>query len=339
MVRPKNSSATPRLWNEYLSAYAVRLSTLTAVLGVAVTIVSLAGVGLAQAPAAPAVRVQRDYQLGGRVWPVDLNRDGITDLVSTSPRGLVQVSIGNGDGAFRAPVESSIQGEVLTAADFNGDQRPDVVVSSRAVQTTTFLILPGTGTANLGSPVSISSAEVDFVFALSADFDGDGKRDLVLPSSTGLNVYPGNGNFTFDAPTALVTNGSTLDGIAADLNKDGRIDLVTANSDTGTISIFLNPGGQLFTPSDLHSSHNTQDVTVADVDRDGSIDLLVAAGTPNSNSGFGEGVVLVFRGRGDGTFAVPVEYPVPTEMSRSWSATSTVTACSTWPPATVRRSL
>ncbi|MGH9142366.1 MAG: hypothetical protein ACRD2I_14635 [Vicinamibacterales bacterium] len=55
---------------------------------------------------------------------------------------------------------------MLTAADFNGDQRPDVVVSRRSVQTTTFLILPGTGTATLGAAVTVSSADVDFVFAL-----------------------------------------------------------------------------------------------------------------------------------------------------------------------------
>jgi hypothetical protein len=53
-------------------------------------------------------------------------------------------------------------------------------------------------------------------------------------------------------------------------------------------------------------------VTVADLDHDGRLDLIVAAGRPNSDSGFGEGFVLVFHGQGDGTFAAPVEYPVAT---------------------------
>ena len=113
--------------------------------------------------------------------------------MSTGSDGLVQVSIGKGDGTFQAPVASSFQGEVLATGDFNGDKRPDVVAARRTVQATQFVILPGTGTATLGSAVTVSSTSIDFAFALSADFDGDGKRDLVLPSPAGADVYPGNG--------------------------------------------------------------------------------------------------------------------------------------------------
>jgi regulation of enolase protein 1 (concanavalin A-like superfamily) len=308
----KEGHITPALWKKSSArGRRIRIVAAIATFAAAEGLVSVAIPVVAQAPPTPAVRVQRNYQLGGRTWPVDLNRDGITDLVSTGSNGLVQVSIGNGDGTFKAPVASTFQGEVLATGDFNGDSRPDIVASRRTFQQTVFVILPGAGTATLGSPVTVATpGQMDFTFAVSGDLDGDGKRDLVLSSQTGVNVYPGNGNFTFNAPIELVTNGSARDGIVADLNKDGRLDLVTANADTGTISIFLNNGGHLFAPSDLHSPHNTNDVTVADLDHDGSLDLLVAAGNPDTDSSLGDGFVLVFHGKGDGTFAAPVEYPV-----------------------------
>ena len=298
MGASKKRCATPRLWKEWFVA--VLIATLPSAHGT-----------FAQSGSPPAVRVTRDVQLAQRVWPADLNRDGVTDLVSSSPStGRVQVSIGRGDGTFNAPVESGFQGLVLATADFNGDQRVDVIAARNNGQATEFVVLPGTGTAKLGAAMTIVSAPIEFPFAVPADFDGDGKRDLVLPASAGAAVYPGHGDFTFGTPTELVTNGAPLDGIVADLDNDGRRDLITANGEGGTVSIFMNRGAFVFDASDLHLSHQSNDVTVADVDRDGHIDVLVAAGRTNSDSGFGEGFVLVFRGNGNGTFAAPVEYQV-----------------------------
>jgi hypothetical protein len=312
MYGVKKRNSAPSLWRKTRSRVS-RGRLIAAVLAVAIAegVVSIAHPVVAQSPAPPAVRVQRDYQLGGRVWPVDLNRDGITDLVSSGNDGRIQVSIGKGDGTFTTPVESTFQGEVLATGDFNGDQRPDVVTSGRSAQGTTFAILPGTGTAKLGSAVAVTSpVQLDFTFALSADVDGDGKRDLVVPSSVGVNVYPGNGDFTFGTPVELVTNYPPLDGIVADLDNDGRKDLVTVSGEGNTISVFMNRGAMLFTPSDFFVPANVNDVTVADLDRDGHLDLLVAAGRTDTDSSRGEGSVLVFHGKGDGTFAAPTEYPV-----------------------------
>jgi hypothetical protein len=312
MLRAKSITATSGLWkNSSSHRHAGRVAAVVLTVAVGEALLSVAHPAVAQAPAVPAVHVQRGYQLGGRTWPVDLNRDGITDLVSTSDRGLVQVSIGRGDGTFDAPVESGFQGQVMATGDFNGDQRPDVVASRFTANGTEFVVLPGTGTATLGAAVVVtSSGQAEFSFALSGDFDGDGKRDLVLPSGAGVDVYPGNGDFTFGTPIGLVTNGGAVDGIVADLDNDGRRDLITANGEGGTVSVFMNRGAMVFSPSDIRLARQVNDVTVADLDQDGRLDLLVAAGRRSSDSGNGEGFVLAFRGAGDGTFAAPVEYPV-----------------------------
>jgi len=302
----RKSNATPRSWKESISPDKAWIAAAAiGALALVVAVLSVPQPVVAQAPAPPAVRVQRDYQLGQQVWPVDLNRDGITDLVSSSSgSGRVQVSLGRGDGTFDAPVESTFQGVAVGVGDFNGDHQPDVVASQTTAEGTVFVLLPGTGTATLGSAVTIVPATpIEFPpFALSADFDGDGARDLVLPSPTGVRVYPGQGDLTFGTPIELVTDGAPLDGIVADIDNDGRTDLVTANGEEGTVSIFLNQGAFVFSPSDVHLAHQVNDVTVADLDHDGRLDLLIAAGRTNSDSGFGEGFVLVLRGNGDGTF-------------------------------------
>jgi len=266
----------------------------------------------------PAVRVTRNLGMDGRLWPVDLNRDGITDLVSSASTvagapGFVQVSIGNGDGTFQAPVQSSFGGFVLGAGDFNGDSKRDIVAQSYSARdgSSVVVILPGTGTASLGAAVAVGPGVDDFPFALVGDFDGDHNRDLVLPGGSGINVFPGKGDFTFGAPVTVATGTAPGDGIVADLNGDGRADLVTANVYGLSLSVVINRGNFTFTSTDLPLGHQANDVTVADANRDGHLDLLVAAGEPDTLGGFGEGDVFVLLGAGDGTFGPPVDYVVP----------------------------
>src|SRR5437899_4110479 len=90
MLRAKSSTATSGLWkNSSSHRHAGRVAAVVLTVAVGEALLSVTHPAVAQAPAVPAVHVQRDYQLGGRTWPVDLNRDGITDLVSTSDGGLV----------------------------------------------------------------------------------------------------------------------------------------------------------------------------------------------------------------------------------------------------------
>jgi Bacterial Ig-like domain (group 3)/FG-GAP-like repeat len=96
----------------------------------------------------------------------------------------------------------------------------------------------------------------------------------------------------------------------ADLNRDGKLDVVVANGDSNTVGVLLGNGDGTLRPAITYSSGglSPRSVAVADVNGDGKPDLVVA----NCGSGCGGGtevaVVSVLLGNGDGTFQPAVAY-------------------------------
>src|SRR5436190_1838116 len=140
---------------------------------------------------------------------------------------------------------------------------------------------------------------------------GHGNLDVVVITDNTVFVYPGNGDFTFGAPAQLTTGAVPLDGAIADLNGDGRKDIVVANHESLSISIFLNQGGLTFTGADMPLDLKTNDVVARDLNGDGKMDLVVAV-SESHFSAAGEfhlgGFAYVLFGNGDGTFAPPNKY-------------------------------
>ncbi len=140
---------------------------------------------------------------------------------------------------------------------------------------------------------------------ISADFNKDGKQDLVVLNSSDstASVFMGNGDGTFTLVSTTCTGGSTnsvcnavgpVAAAAGDFNNDGDLDLVVANNSGNTLSILLGNGALSFTQGALVSAIWPTDVQVADFNRDGKLDLVYPYSV-----GVAVGVLL---GNGDGTF-------------------------------------
>ncbi len=110
--------------------------------------------------------------------------------------------------------------------------------------------------------------------------------------------------FTPAAGSPLTTGTDPSSLALADINRDGKPDLIVANSGSDSVgSVFLGKGNGTFTATaglQLTAGSGPFAVAVADLNGDGLPDLIVTDG--------GAGMVSVFNGNGNGTFASQVEY-------------------------------
>jgi FG-GAP-like repeat len=270
------------------------------------------------APLLPSVDLRRDLRLHSEVWPGDFNGDGITDLVASQSSAGMHVVLGRGDGSFGNPIANPFVGRVIQVADFNGDRRVDVVVAGDP-PANGVAILPSNGNGTFAAPRQV---ETEFgSFAITGDFTGDGRRDLVVGGWPEVRVFPGNGDFTFGIPARFPYDGfgpasdclgvflppqPCGGGVAADFDNDRDLDFVVAGEFT-VIQVFLNQGGLMFAAQPITLGFQPTDVTTGDVDADGKLDLVAAVTSPE-NGYFSNGSVDVLKGNGDGTFASAVRY-------------------------------
>ncbi len=211
-------------------------------------------------------------------------------------------------------------------SDFDGDGRPDIVAGNRNSNSLSILQNSSQpGVIAFGSRVDIASGP-DPAHLAVGDLDGDGKPDVVaLDFNSGnagsISVY-GNtsagGIISFSARTDYATgNGST--GIAiADMNGDGKPDIIVANGNSDNFSIFPNTttaaGSITFgTRIDYYMPYHVEAVVAADLDNDGKPDLII--------SNFDNSSFSVFRNTSTGgvlSFGLRADYPAgtnPTELS------------------------
>jgi len=257
----------------------------------------------------------------------DVNGDGKPDLLVTGgfSGGLVGVLLGNGDGTFQ-PAHSYSSGEGLTfsiaAGDLNGDGKLDLVVgSSSSGSDGAVSVLLGNGDGSFQSAQFYDSGGgccgpygENGPSVVVADVNGDGKPD-VLASNAGLSghhgaigVLLGHGDGTFQDVQTYDSGGFVTTSIAAaDVNGDGKLDVVVANGYRGNAGVLIGNGDGTFRKVHNYDlgGQNPTSIAAGDVNRDGKVDLLVAN---QSGPGVGPGVVAVLLGNGDGTFQAVQNY-------------------------------
>ena len=172
----------------------------------------------------------------------------------------------------------------VVAADVNGDGKVDLISGNEGTNTLTVLTNNGSGGFALAyTPgVGVGSFPVSVV---AADVNGDGKVDLISgdESFTTLTVLTNNGSGGFVlASTPGVGVGSfPVSVVAADVNGDGKVDLISVSGEIGVLVVLTNNGsGGFLLASSPGVGVVPVSVAAADVNGDGKVDLISA----NNNS-------------------------------------------------------
>jgi hypothetical protein len=200
---------------------------------------------------------------------------------------------------------------VIVAGDLNGDNKPDLVVADQGSEDPSSqdvgAVLVFLSSASGFQPVKRFTAGPHPSSVVIKDVNLDNKPDLVVADlgqfgvsdTGGAGILLGNGDGTFGTAKIYTAGTSEQSIAAADINGDGKVDIVLPALDghfNDEVLVYLGNGDGTFrTPSTLAASQPNSNVIVGDFNGDGKQDLILA-------NCCGDTSMSYFLGNGDGTF-------------------------------------
>lgn len=223
----------------------------------------------------------------------DVNGDGHPDLVVIDrTNGMAYTLAGDSTGSFTAadPVGCAAQPTGGLLADVDDDGALDLLMPDAygATPSVALALNMGDGRFNCGGTVTVAYTQAETRGLAAFDADGDGDSDLVsvLSAPGQFSVSLRDGSMYGISPEVFPLAGEPTALRTADLDGDGRVDLIVPFADTGVGIVFGAPTPPTRTPAvssrfalppTLYTSLNATTLAIGHLDDDGLLDMLVAA--------------------------------------------------------------
>ncbi len=243
----------------------------------------------------------------------DLNRDGKPDIVflrNLSDSRRVVMLLNDGAGRFTEKTSIDLGSFTLSNefADFNGDGNLDLIVSRQASGSSNGLELYlGDGNGDFTKSSATFNVNIDSARVVVGDFNGDLNPDLFIFKSDQLACGPGVNPFSilfgdgrggFGSPVNLSLNERFASVERADINLDGRADLVFINNCSDNRGLFVmlaDNQGSFLAPVKSETNTTATINLVNDFNNDGRLDVMLRGTEPD--------MYFFFLGRDNGQFS------------------------------------
>jgi hypothetical protein len=248
----------------------------------------------------------------------DFNNDNRLDIATSNCNDdSVGILLGYGNGTFSTTkTYSTGNGSVpyyISIGDFNNDKRLDIAVANFGTNGIVVLFGYGDGTFLSGTEYTTGIGAAPNALAVGY-FNNDTRLDIAVTNfqSNSVGILLGYES----QPYASVITHSTGYGSQphsvdiADVNNDGRLDIVVANYGTDNVGILLGYSNRSFGIIRTYLTGNGSapySVAVADFNDDSYIDIVVTNSETNN--------IGIFLGYGNGTFAHGSQYSTGTLSS------------------------
>lgn len=212
----------------------------------------------------------------------DFDADGDIDLILAMEFDANVLLLNNGKGKFSRSGQfprTRHDSEDILLADFNDDEKMDIVIVSEDDQTNELFINQGGGRFSAQSHRLVIAGTSNAI--AGTDLNGDGHPDIIIGNVGPIGVLINNtkGDFKDQSKAWFGEQHYRIQDLElADVDGDGDLDLLSA--DEVHNRIFINTGNNKFVDETAKRlpqlTDMTREVKTADVDNDGDLDIYYA---------------------------------------------------------------